>query len=263
MTCSPPTRHLAVAAVERHGADGEHLAAHRARARAAQHGADAAAQLGQAERLGDIVVGAGLETLDGVGLGVERGQHDDRHDVALLAQRAADVIAVGPGAERDVEQDHVELLAAGALDRLGAVGDRLDGVALLGEGACQRVAQRGLVVDDEDVHRSGCVHRRSRYRLARTPEPSRFGSAREADAPHARAGHRTGSSHRTPLRRPAWCETSVPWARIHSAARRAAGGRLRRCRARRQSRGTRSALLRGRSSAFSWATLVKGGRCRW
>ena len=35
---------------------------------AAQHGADAAAQLGEPERLGDVVVGARLEALDGVGL---------------------------------------------------------------------------------------------------------------------------------------------------------------------------------------------------
>ena len=121
--------------------------------RAAQHGADAAAQLRQPERLGDVVVGAGLEPLDGVGLAVERGQHDDRHDVAARAQRAADVVAVGPGPERDVEQDDVEVLAAGELDRGVAVGDGLDAVALAREGVRQRVAQRALVVDDEDRER--------------------------------------------------------------------------------------------------------------
>ena len=135
------------------GPTDELLAAERARPRAAQHGADAAAQLGQAERLGDVVVGARLEPLDGVGLAVERGQHDDRHDVAPRAQRAADVVAVGAGAERDVEQHDVEVLAAGELDRRVAVGDRLDAVALAGEGVRQRVAQRALVVDDEDRER--------------------------------------------------------------------------------------------------------------
>ncbi len=40
------------------------------------------AELGEAERLGHVIVGAGLEAEYGVGLGVERGQHDDRDDVA-------------------------------------------------------------------------------------------------------------------------------------------------------------------------------------
>ena len=129
------------------------VAAERTGSGAAQHGADAAAQLGEAERLGDVVVGAGLEPLDGVGLAVERGQHDDRHDVAARAQRAADVVAVRARPERDVEQDDVEVLAAGELDRGVAVGDGLDAVALAREGVRQRVAQRALVVDDEDRER--------------------------------------------------------------------------------------------------------------
>ena len=110
-------RHLALGAVERDRADHQHLVAERPRARAAQHGADPAAQLGQPERLGDVVVGAGLEPEHRVGLGVERGQHDDRDHVAARAQRAADLVAVGPRPERDVEQDDVEVLGAGAVDR--------------------------------------------------------------------------------------------------------------------------------------------------
>ena len=51
----------------------------------------------RSERLGDVVVGARLEALDGVGLAVERGEHDDRDDVAPGAQRAGDVVAGRPG----------------------------------------------------------------------------------------------------------------------------------------------------------------------
>ena len=94
----------------------------RPRAGAPQHRADAAAQLGQTERLGDVVVGARLEPQHRVGLGVERGEHDDRHHVAAAAQRAADLVAVGAGAERDVEQHDVEAVGAGAVDRGAAVG---------------------------------------------------------------------------------------------------------------------------------------------
>ena len=91
-----------------------------ARACAPQHRADAAAQLGKPERLGDVIVAAGLEAEHGVGLGVERRQHDDRHDVAPGAQRPADLVPVGARAERDVEQDDVEVLGARAVDRLDA-----------------------------------------------------------------------------------------------------------------------------------------------
>ena len=45
----------------------------------AQHRADARRQLAQAERLGDVVVGAVLETGDPVVFARARGQHDDRH----------------------------------------------------------------------------------------------------------------------------------------------------------------------------------------
>ena len=127
---------------------------------AAQHGADPAAQLGQAERLGDVVVGARLEALDDVGLAVERGEHDDRHDGAPGAQRAGDVVAGGAGAEGDVEQHDVEVLLGGARERLVAVGDGGHPVALALEGAREHVAQRRVVVDDQDVQRGDALHSR-------------------------------------------------------------------------------------------------------
>ena len=117
--------HLAARPVERDRADREYLGAHRAAARAgaSQHRADAAAKLSQSERLGHIVVAAGLETEHGVGLGVERRQHDDRHHVAARPQRPADLVPVGPGTEGDVEQHDVKVLGAGAVDCLATAAD--------------------------------------------------------------------------------------------------------------------------------------------
>ncbi len=45
---------------------------------AAQHGADAGHELGRRERLGDIVVGAGIEAAHAIALLAARRQHDDR-----------------------------------------------------------------------------------------------------------------------------------------------------------------------------------------
>ena len=103
----------------------------------------------------DVVVGARLEPEDGVGLAVERGEHDHRHDVVAVAQRAADLVAVGRPAQRDVEQHDVEVLRAGVVDRGTAVGDGQHAVPVAGERRAQGLAQRGLVVDDEDVQRLG------------------------------------------------------------------------------------------------------------
>ena len=74
-------------------------------ARAPEERPDPGAQLGQAERLGDVVVGAGLERRDLVVLGVPGGQDEDRR--RGVASNAADQDgAIGIG-QAQVEQDHV------------------------------------------------------------------------------------------------------------------------------------------------------------
>jgi hypothetical protein len=121
--------------------------------RAAQHRPDPAAELGEAERLGDVVIRTCLEPEHGVRLGVERRQHDDRNYVAPAAQGPAHLVAVGPRAERDIEQDDVELVGARAVDRRAPVGDRHHPVAFAGERPHQHLAQVRLVVDNEDAER--------------------------------------------------------------------------------------------------------------
>ena len=71
----------------------------------AQHGADARQQLVGTERLGQVVVRAGVQPGDPVGLGGAGGEHDDR-DLALPPQQAEQLEAVQTG-HHDVEQDQV------------------------------------------------------------------------------------------------------------------------------------------------------------
>src|SRR3546814_11608247 len=57
-------------------------------------GAHARQQHAEAERLGDVVVGAGIEGEDGVGIGFRRRQHDDRRFDAAPAHQSAYLAAV-------------------------------------------------------------------------------------------------------------------------------------------------------------------------
>ena len=60
---------------------------------------------------------------------------------------------VGPGAERDVEQHDVEAALGGRVERRVAVGDRGHAMALALERAREHLAQRRVVVDEQDVQR--------------------------------------------------------------------------------------------------------------
>ena len=73
--------------------------------RMSKRDAHARQQLVHAERLGQIVVRAGVERRDLVFLAAARGDHDDG-DAAPLAKAARDIDAVAVG-KAEVEQDHV------------------------------------------------------------------------------------------------------------------------------------------------------------
>jgi hypothetical protein len=125
------------------------VAASSAQPRTPQHALDPGEQLARAEGLGEIVVGAHLQSDDAVGLLAARGEHDDRH-VRAAAQVAAQLQPVG-ARQHQVEDDQVgtrglERAAHGLAVRRGG-----DAVALLVQILAQEAARLGVVVDDQDV----------------------------------------------------------------------------------------------------------------
>ena len=136
---------------ERVGPDGEDRVL--ARLVLAQLRTDARQQHREAERLGDIVIGAGFEAEDRVGIGVVAGQHDDRRLEAVLAQDPHRLAAVDVG-QADIHDDEVDLAALGRLHALGA-GFGRDRVELLMQGQLldQGFAEFGIIVDDQNSTR--------------------------------------------------------------------------------------------------------------
>ena len=115
----------------------------------AQHGADAGVELGGAERFDHVVVGAGVEHGDDLGLVVAgRGDHD--RDLADPAQHPQHRRAVDVG-QPEVEDDDVRAVADGVLQAGQPGRGGRDGVAALGEPADERGADRRVVLDDQDL----------------------------------------------------------------------------------------------------------------
>src|SRR6185295_3428864 len=91
---------------------------------AAGDGADAGEQFVDAERFGDVVVGAGVERGDLVGAAGAAGQHDDG-DGGPAAEAADDLGALHVG-QAEVEDDEVGALAGGGVQGGHAVGGGVD-----------------------------------------------------------------------------------------------------------------------------------------
>jgi hypothetical protein len=118
---------------------------------AAQDRAHAAAQLGDPDRLGHVVVGARLEREHRVGLAVASRHRHHVRALARTAQAPADLDAVGPGPEADVEQDEIERLGGERVQRGAAVRRLDDDMAVAGQRADHHLAQVRVVLDDEDA----------------------------------------------------------------------------------------------------------------
>ena len=73
-------------------------------------------QLGEPERLADVVVGARVEPDDEVDLVGARGEHEDGEVGEVGAQPAADLEAVHPG-QAEVEHEQVDMADPDALQR--------------------------------------------------------------------------------------------------------------------------------------------------
>ena len=115
---------------------------------AAQHRADPQRQLTRAERLGDVVVGAGLEADETIGLVPQRGQHDHR-DRPPGAEPAAHLETVDAG-QHEVEDDEVRGLLGHPAQRLLPVTHAFDVVPVADEVPSDDVGHGRIVVDDHD-----------------------------------------------------------------------------------------------------------------
>ncbi len=113
---------------------------------AAEYGADPGEQLGQAEGLDQVVVGAFVQRGDAVGLLAAGGDDEDGAGPAR-GEPAADVQALGVG-QAEVEQHHV---GGRGGQRLRAGDRRAHRVAGPLEPAHQRLRDARIVLDDEDT----------------------------------------------------------------------------------------------------------------
>jgi hypothetical protein len=142
--------HLTGAGVELEVGEAKRLA--RAVARAPQQRAHAREQLFERERLGQVVVGAGVEPFHAILDLRPGGEHQDREPAAVPPDGAGDLEPVQAGHEH-VEDHRVGLgLRAEPLERLVAVLGELDLVALQLQRAAERLAHRPFVVHDQDLH---------------------------------------------------------------------------------------------------------------
>ena len=122
-------------------------------ARAPRQRADPRDQLGEVERLGEVVVGADAETLDAILERPGRGQHQHPARAAVGDQRPADLVAVDAG-KVAVEHDHVIVGERDAPERLAAVEREVDGHALAAQHGRHGLGEPRMILDHQHPHRS-------------------------------------------------------------------------------------------------------------
>ena len=118
--------------------------------RAAQQRADARQHLLEVERLGHIVVGAGVEALHLVAPAVARGEHQHRHGAAGAAPGLEHRDAVHLG-QADVEDDRVIGLGLAEVVAFLAVEGAVDHIAGVGQRGRELAVEIGVVLDDEQT----------------------------------------------------------------------------------------------------------------
>ena len=137
-----------------------HLDRRRPLARRAPHDRpQAREQLGERERLRQVVVGAGVEAADPVADRVAGGEHQHRHPHLALAQAAQGRETVD-GRQHHVEQDGVVRRGLDHPQRVLAVGGDVCCVALLAQAAGDQGRHLRFVLDDEHPHSAIVATRR-------------------------------------------------------------------------------------------------------
>ena len=118
--------------------------------RSPQCGPQPGQQLVHAERLGHVVVGAGVEGLHLVHALVSGGQDDDRHRAAAPGYRRMTSTPPIPGSPRS-SSDHVGMVAASLFEPVLARAGHHHLVALGAQAQIERLHQRSIVVADQHV----------------------------------------------------------------------------------------------------------------
>ncbi len=144
-------------------------------------------QFGRGKRLGEKIGRAGLERLELKVFVRARGEDDDRGRLIAgnLAYLPHDFDAVHVG-HHEVEEDEVEIVRAGEVERLGAVAGLADAVAVL-QLRAEEAPHVGFIIDDEDAGHSlagpwrGTV--RGRIGLGQNMGGKKLGPAVEAAQP--------------------------------------------------------------------------------
>ncbi len=122
--------------------------ARRGRLGTPQHASHPSGQLARRERLGDVVIGAELETQHPIGLLPACGEQDDRQGTrpAQLLQDAETV----PGWEHHIQDQQIGRIPAGQLQGRVSVGFDLNSEAFAFQIPAHHFANHRLVVDDEN-----------------------------------------------------------------------------------------------------------------
>jgi len=108
-------------------------------------------QFAKVERLDQIVVRSGIQPLNAVGELVARGQDDDWRVGAFTAQRFQEFEALAIW-QMQVEQDEFvgdDMQVVASIAKRGAP---VDGMAVGGDMIAHRLAQHGVVFDQQDAH---------------------------------------------------------------------------------------------------------------
>ena len=178
---------------------------------------NAGEQLGEGERLGEIVVGSRVESGHPIGQRVARGEHEDGRVDTSGAQIATDGDAVLPGQE-PVEDDGIVGVDGDQLVALVAVVGDVDDESFLAQPLAEKPGGLLVVFDQQDPHGSApTIPSDPSLRAAPCPSTFRISSARSRQhGPDAHERSRTGRGPRGQRWSSGW--SSDPWWRSSAEA---------------------------------------------
>jgi len=143
--------------------------------RAAHQRAQPHHQFLDAEGLGEIVVGAGLEAIHLVGPAVARCQNENRQLPAIGAPGAQHLRA-GDFRQAEIEDGGIVEFGVAQMLAILAVGGDIDGEILVAQRAGDFTRQQSIVFDQQYLHRgTGLPAARGRGATLTQPEPFRSG----------------------------------------------------------------------------------------